>query len=95
MEDGFARGEEGGVAVAFVELGALLVYGEGDGGCEVGDDVEAVLEARGHVVLGGFGGHPFYVVDCVGGAEVEPVVVLLWKLVDWMWCVKVQGVSLE
>lgn len=77
MEDGFASGEEGGVAVAFVELGALLVDGEVDGGGEVVDDVEAVFEADGEVVFGGDGGHPFYVVDCVLGAEVETVVVLL------------------
>ena len=32
VEDGFSRGEEGGVAGAFVELGALLVDGEVDGG---------------------------------------------------------------
>lgn len=70
VEDGFARCEERGVAVAFAELGALLVHGEVDGGGEGVDYVEAVFEPDFHGVFLGFGGHPFHVVDCAGGVEV-------------------------
>lgn len=51
MEDWFAGCEEGVVAVAFAELGALLVYGEVDGGGEGVDDVEGVFEPDAHVVF--------------------------------------------
>lgn len=80
MEDGLAGCEERGVALAFAELGALLVDGEGDEGGQRVDDVEGVFEADFHRVFGGFRGHPFYVVYCVLGIEVESVVVLLWAV---------------
>lgn len=77
VEDGFARGEEGGVAGAFVELGALLVDGEVDGGGQRVEDVETVFEADAQGIRRGDKGHPLDVVDCVLGEEGEPVVVLL------------------
>ena len=65
MEDWFTGCEERVVAVAFAELGALLVHGEVDCGTEGVDDIETVLEADFHVVFRGFDGHPLHVGDCV------------------------------
>jgi hypothetical protein len=43
VEDRLAACEEGGVAVAFIELGALLVDGKVDGGGQGIDDVQGVF----------------------------------------------------
>lgn len=77
MEDRFFEREHWGVRTALAECCALLVDGEVHDWCEVGDDVEAVLEADFHVVFCGFFLHPAHVVDGVGVAEVQAVVVLL------------------
>ena len=69
--------DEGGKGLALAVLDALLVDREGDVGEDRGDDVAGVLEARRHVVLGGFGGEELYVRDGVCFGEAEAVVVLL------------------
>lgn len=80
MEDGFVEGEEAVVGATFAEGGALFVYGKVHDGGDVVDDVEGVFEPDFHVVFGGFFLHPAHVVDCVGVAKVEAVVVLLGRV---------------
>lgn len=69
VEDGFAVGDERRKGGALGVLDALLVDGEGDVGEHGGDDGAGVLEARRHVVAGGFGGEEVHEGDGVGLGE--------------------------
>jgi hypothetical protein len=77
VEDWLVKGEELAVHAAFGKLRALLVD------CKVHDwrkavhNVEAVLQSNLHVVLCCFSLHPANVIDCIGIAEVEAIIVLL------------------
>ena len=80
MEDWLVESEELSVCVAFAELCALLINCKIHDWGQIVDNVEAVLQANLHVVLGSFLLHPLHVFDGIGIAEIQAVVVLLGRV---------------
>jgi len=77
VEDRLVESEKLSVRVAFAKLRALLINCKIHDRGQIIDNVEAVLQANLHVVLGSFLLHPSHVFDGIGIAEIQAVVVLL------------------